>query len=110
MFGADHHFQILGPKDYEKYYDRYMWDIEEPVGNETAAAFYFVARITSEKVKVAMSGQGADEPWAGYRSLQRSEAFNNLQPNAGRDHEWSRAAYRKNARPLRNGSSAGRPH
>ncbi len=66
MFGADHHFQMLGPKDYEKYYDRYMWDLEEPVGNETAAAFYFVARITSEKVKVAMSGQGADEPWAGY--------------------------------------------
>jgi asparagine synthase (glutamine-hydrolysing) len=66
MFGADHHFQMLGPKDYEKYYDRYMWDLEEPVGNETAAAFYFVARITSEKVKVALSGQGADEPWAGY--------------------------------------------
>ena len=65
-FGADHHFQMLGPQDYQKYYDRYMWDLEEPVGNETAAAFYFVARITSEKVKVALSGQGADEPWAGY--------------------------------------------
>jgi asparagine synthase (glutamine-hydrolysing) len=65
-FGADHHFQILGPADYVKYYDRYMWDLEEPVGNETAAAFYFVARITSERVKVALTGQGADEPWAGY--------------------------------------------
>jgi len=66
MFGADHHFQILAPDDYVRYYDRYMWDLEEPVGNETAAAFYFVARITSERVKVALTGQGADEPWAGY--------------------------------------------
>ena len=66
MFGADHYFQELAPRDYERYYDRYMWDLEEPVGNETAAAFYFVARMTSQHVKVALTGQGADEPWAGY--------------------------------------------
>jgi asparagine synthase (glutamine-hydrolysing) len=66
MFGADHHFQMVGPKDYLQYYERYMWDLEEPVGNETAAAFYFVARMTRERVKVALTGQGADEPWAGY--------------------------------------------
>jgi asparagine synthase (glutamine-hydrolysing) len=65
-FGADHHFQMLGPADYMKYYERYMWDLEEPVGNETAAAFYFVSKLTSQQVKVALTGQGADEPWAGY--------------------------------------------
>jgi asparagine synthase (glutamine-hydrolysing) len=65
-FGADHYFQMLAPHDYEKYYDRYLWDLEEPVSNETAAAFYFVSKITSERVKVALTGQGADEPWAGY--------------------------------------------
>lgn len=70
MFGADHYFQMLGPDDYMKYYDRYMSDIEEPVGNETAAAFYFVSRLTAQKVKVALSGQGADEPWAGYHRHQ----------------------------------------
>lgn len=66
MFGADHYFQMLGPDDYIKYYERYMWDLEEPVGNETAAAFYFVSKLTSQHVKVALTGQGADEPWAGY--------------------------------------------
>jgi asparagine synthase (glutamine-hydrolysing) len=65
-FGADHYYQMLGPEDYEKYYERYLWDLEEPVGNETAAAFYFVAKLTRERVKVALTGQGADEPWAGY--------------------------------------------
>jgi asparagine synthase (glutamine-hydrolysing) len=66
MFGARHEHMMVGPDDYRKYYDRYLWDIEEPVGNETAAAFYFVSRITSQHVKVALTGQGADEPWAGY--------------------------------------------
>jgi asparagine synthase (glutamine-hydrolysing) len=65
-FGADHTEMIIGPQDYEKYYGRYLWDLEEPVGNETAAAFYFVSMLASRKVKVVLTGQGADEPWAGY--------------------------------------------
>jgi len=81
QFGADHHFQMLGPDDYMKYYDRYMGDLEEPVGNETAAAFYFVARMTAQKVKVALTGQGADEPWAGYdryRGVKLSNIYSRL--------------------------------
>lgn len=66
MFGADHHFMEVKPADYLKYYENYLWDLEEPVGNESAAAFYFVSKIAREKVKVALAGQGADEPWAGY--------------------------------------------
>ncbi len=65
-FGADHAEMIVGAADYERYFDRHLWDLEEPLGNETAAAFYFVSQIASRKVKVALAGQGADEPWAGY--------------------------------------------
>ena len=66
MFGATHRFMMVTPEDYLKYYEKYLWDIEEPLGNETAAAFYFVSKIAREEVKVALTGQGADEPWAGY--------------------------------------------
>ena len=66
MFGADHYYMMVTPEDYLKYYENYLWDIEEPVGNETAAAFYFVSKIARQNVKVALTGQGADEPWAGY--------------------------------------------
>jgi asparagine synthase (glutamine-hydrolysing) len=65
-FGAAHAFEMLGPDDYKQHFERYMSDIEEPVGNETAAAFYFVSRLAARQVKVALTGQGADEPWAGY--------------------------------------------
>jgi len=66
MFGATHHYSIVGPSDYVKYYERYLWDLEEPVGHEAASAFYFLSKGTSRHVKVALTGQGADEPWAGY--------------------------------------------
>jgi asparagine synthase (glutamine-hydrolysing) len=83
QYGADHTEMIVGPKDYEKYYERYLGDLEEPVGNESAAAFYFVSLIASRKVKVALAGQGADEPWAGYdryRGVKLSQYYSRL-PN-----------------------------
>ncbi|RIK43359.1 MAG: asparagine synthase (glutamine-hydrolyzing) [Chloroflexi bacterium] len=80
-FGADHDEMIVGPADYQRYFDRYLLDLEEPVGNETAAAFYFVSLIARRKVKVALTGQGADEPWAGYHryiGLQLSQLYSRL--------------------------------
>jgi asparagine synthase (glutamine-hydrolysing) len=81
QFGADHTEMIVGPKDYENYYERYLKDLEEPVGNETAAAFYFVSLLASRNVKVALTGQGADEPWAGYHrylGARLSEVYSKL--------------------------------
>lgn len=88
MFGATHHFMTVTPEDYLKYYERYLWDIEEPLGNETAAAFYFVSKITSQQVKVALTGQGADEPWAGYdRHLGvKLSTFYSRMPSVVTDH------------------------
>lgn len=66
MFDAEHYHLNISYEDYLKYNERYMWDLEEPVGNETAPAFYFVSKLASQHVKVALAGQGADEFWAGY--------------------------------------------
>ena len=64
--GAKHYSMMLSYKDYAAYFERYMGDLEEPVADEPAPAFYFLAGIASQRVKVALTGQGADEPWAGY--------------------------------------------
>jgi asparagine synthase (glutamine-hydrolysing) len=81
MFGAEHSELMIGAADYERYYERYLWDLEEPVGNETAAAFHFVSHMTSKQVKVALTGQGADEPWGGYTrylGIKLSELYSHL--------------------------------
>ena len=81
--GADHHTLTVGAADYIAYFDRYMSDLEEPVGHEAAPAFYFVSKLASSSVKVALSGQGADEPWAGYdryRGVKLSSLYSRLPP------------------------------
>lgn len=65
-FGAEHHSMILTHRDYASYFERYMSDLEEPVAHEPAPAFYYLSKLTGSRVKVALTGQGADEPWAGY--------------------------------------------
>ncbi len=80
-FGAEHYTATIRPGDYTEYYNRYMYDIEEPVGNETAAAFYFLAKLAKSHVKVALTGQGADEPWAGYdryKGIKYSSLYSNI--------------------------------
>lgn len=65
-FDADFSGRRVSEDDYEQFMQKYLWHLEEPIGNESAAAYYFVAQLAREKVKVLLSGQGADEPFAGY--------------------------------------------
>jgi asparagine synthase (glutamine-hydrolysing) len=81
MFGARHRYTTVTARDYCNYYERYMRDLEEPVGHESAAAFYFVAHLARNHVKVAFCGQGVDEPWAGYNrhvGIQLSASYSTL--------------------------------
>jgi len=82
-YGADHHCLTVSPADYIAYFDRYMLDIEEPVAHEAAPAFHFVSKLACRHVKVALTGQGADEPWAGYhryRGVKLSSLYSRLPP------------------------------
>ncbi|WP_157271637.1 asparagine synthase (glutamine-hydrolyzing) [Azohydromonas aeria] len=81
QFGAEHHSLMLSSQDYLDHFERYMRDLEEPVGHEAAPAFYFLAQLTRSRVKVALTGQGADEPWAGYdryKGVQLSQYYSRL--------------------------------
>ncbi len=66
IFNADFSGRQVTQDDYISFMQKYMWHLEEPIGNESAAAYYFVAKLAREKVKVLLSGQGADEPFGGY--------------------------------------------
>ena len=53
----------------EEYFDKFsdiQYYMDEPLADPSAAALYFVTTIASEHVKVALSGEGADEIFGGY--------------------------------------------
>jgi asparagine synthase (glutamine-hydrolysing) len=67
QFGAEFGARLVSDDDYASFLDDYIWHLEEPVGNESAPAYYFVARMAHERgVKVLLNGQGPDEVFAGY--------------------------------------------
>lgn len=66
-FGGRLHTTTLGPQDYADAFDDYVVALEEPVLNDSALATLWLSRLAREHVKVVVSGQGADEPLAGYR-------------------------------------------
>lgn len=43
-----------------------MYHLDEPLGDPASIALYFVSREASKDVKVALSGEGADEIFGGY--------------------------------------------
>ena len=57
-------------------------NMSEPMFGQDAIAFYLLSEQVSKDVKVVMSGQGADEVFAGYFWYpQMAEASKNLKPN-----------------------------
>ncbi len=65
-YQTDHHEIIIAPKDFVDFIPQYIWHMDEPVTEAAAISLYYVSRLAREHVVVALSGEGADELFAGY--------------------------------------------
>lgn len=65
-YQTDHHEIIITPKDFIDFIPNYVWHMDEPVTEAAAISLYYVSRLAREHVVVALSGEGADEIFAGY--------------------------------------------
>lgn len=76
--GTDHTAITISRNEYFKELPKIVWHFDEPVADPSAAALYFVAREARKKVKVVMSGEGADELFGGYNIYLESYARRRL--------------------------------
>ncbi|MBT2186941.1 XrtA/PEP-CTERM system amidotransferase [Sphingobium nicotianae] len=65
-FGTDHRTRIVSPDDYGLI-DTIAGHFDEPFADASALPTYRVCELARENVTVALSGDGADEGFAGYR-------------------------------------------
>ncbi len=64
-FGTEHHELVLEPK-LDELLDDLAWYLDEPFGDSSAIPTYMVSKLAAAHVKVALSGDGGDELFAGY--------------------------------------------
>jgi asparagine synthase (glutamine-hydrolysing) len=65
-FGTEHHVLYVAPASFRDFIPDYVWHMDEPVTEAAALSLYFISRTLREHVTVALSGEGADELFAGY--------------------------------------------
>lgn len=65
-FGADHAERVVTP-DALSIVDRLSYFFDEPFADASAVPTYYLSEATRTRVTVALSGDGGDETYAGYR-------------------------------------------
>jgi len=66
ILGTDHHQVVIDARECLDAFPATVWHLDEPIATTSALAMYWVSRLAAEHVKVVLTGQGADEPWASY--------------------------------------------
>ena len=63
---TEHTIYHISPEEYWEKLPEIQYYMDEPLGDASSAALYFLNREASRKVKVCLSGEGADELFGGY--------------------------------------------
>lgn len=64
--GKENTSKVITPEEYWSSLEMIQYHMDEPLADPSAVALYFVCNIASEKLKVVLSGEGADEIFGGY--------------------------------------------
>jgi len=70
-YATEHHEYVVTPKALEVL-PKLVWHFDEPFADSSAIPTYYVSQITRQHVTVALSGDGGDENFAGYRRYARA--------------------------------------
>jgi asparagine synthase (glutamine-hydrolysing) len=70
-FQTHHHVLYVDSNQFLDCLPHFIWYMDEPVTEPPAVAFYLIAKLLREHVTVALSGEGADELFAGYAVYRR---------------------------------------
>jgi asparagine synthase (glutamine-hydrolysing) len=68
--GTDHTEIVLDARSAHETLDQVFAGLDEPFGDSSAVAAFIISRAARCHVKVALSGDGADEVFGGYRKYQ----------------------------------------
>jgi asparagine synthase (glutamine-hydrolysing) len=77
--GTVHHTFKVGPKELLDALPEMMEQLDEPFADSSSLPLYYVSKLAREHVKVVLSGDGADEIFAGYNKYLGEHYHSRLQ-------------------------------
>lgn len=82
FIGKENISKVITPEEYWTNFPNIQYHMDEPLADPAAIALYFVCKLASERVKVVLSGEGADEIFGGYNIYKEPDdmAVYNLIP------------------------------
>ena len=80
IFGFNHHEEILSPARMLSLIPKISNFLDEPMADPSIIPTYFLSEFTRKHVKVALSGDGGDELFAGYPTYQAHRLTHILTP------------------------------
>ena len=73
--GLKHHVKVISKEEFWNSLPDVMYHMDEPSGDASAVALYFLSQEAAKYVKVVLSGEGADELFGGYNIYREPEAL-----------------------------------
>lgn len=64
--GKENISKVISAEEYWGEFPKIQYHMDEPLADPAAVALYFVCKLAAERVKVVLSGEGADEIFGGY--------------------------------------------
>ena len=66
QLGVKNYSKVITAKEFVEKFPRFVWFMDDPLADPAAVPQFFCAELARERCKVALSGEGADELFAGY--------------------------------------------
>ena len=76
--GLKHHVKIISKQEFWDALPDVMYHMDEPLGDASAVALYFLSKEAAGHVKVVLSGEGADELFGGYNIYREPESLKKI--------------------------------
>ncbi len=79
QLGVQNFSKVITPGEFMRVFPRFVWHMDDPLADPAAVPQYFLTREAAKRVKVALTGEGADELFGGYPIYHEPKSLKGFQ-------------------------------